>query len=971
MVIEPRDAAGSIVTFADPDATAATIIVEETGRELEYRLAQNESWRPIDSRPPRLGLLALEHRAGTSIALRSVDRSGPSTTALVRLACGATDPDALLSRCVVDGDSTAVAGTRGGAVVAEGSRCRALRIHHAAASASARGENSRAADLYAEAAAEWARLGDARREGAAWLGATEVLVRLGRFDNAEFATQVAAERSRAGGNPFFALRAESERCLVMRYRGDGAAALHCLEPLAARYLQLDEVNEAANTYVSTAGIAFDERRYAMVAQALAPATALDRSRLRPAVRARLAQFEAQWHLHFGRIPEALERFDRALSEIQATGDRRWQANVLLKVAALNHDLGAYEEATAFVETALILLDRNAAPTRVAEALLMRARLRSDLAQREAAIADAREAEQLFGEHEMPRESETARVLAERLRLDLEPASARDVFPGTSKAGGAPGSDPESALFDLRRAQLRGDWQSAASVYDRMEPLPLSISDRMRLLRAMIVTEIARGDPARARRRIERAAAGLRRIAQKAAAPALRHLVGRRLLELRTLWVDVFHATPAKTQPNPERVWQFVALTDPLPLVIGTQSIKDESQTRSGEATHDVALAATLLAQVDPLHRTEAQLTVLRHLAAAGPIESDPAPVAQELALASLQARLSPDSTALFLLPGTHAGLGIEVRANDAGLYPIAPSAAVARALASLRAAANPARHLLEFESAAAALSRMLLPPGGPRPERLVAYLDPSLAGVPLSALTWPGDGNPLVDVSVVSLLASANPNQPSDPALPVEHVTTLIGSFNADNDAALAPLFGAMQEPRLIRSSLEPAARDGVDSAISRAALEHALATPDAWVHIASHGISRRGSIGLSGLWIPARTSQSKAEFVSWISLLDAPIRARTVILSACDLADGPSASTPTLTVASALAAGGASNVVAALWSVSDSASTAFTHEFYGNVRSHDAHGVAAALRHGQRRLRNSRGFRHPFYWASLVHLQR
>jgi CHAT domain-containing protein len=113
--------------------------------------------------------------------------------------------------------------------------------------------------------------------------------------------------------------------------------------------------------------------------------------------------------------------------------------------------------------------------------------------------------------------------------------------------------------------------------------------------------------------------------------------------------------------------------------------------------------------------------------------------------------------------------------------------------------------------------------------------------------------------------------------------------------------------------------------------------------------------------------------FISWLDLVGAPLRAQLLVLNACDLAaTGAGAISRASSFAVALNAAGVDDVVAALWPVSDSAAALWVPAFYEELarqRSDGRYDPAGALAAAQHRLRSSRAFRHPFYWASMVHI--
>lgn len=110
---------------------------------------------------------------------------------------------------------------------------------------------------------------------------------------------------------------------------------------------------------------------------------------------------------------------------------------------------------------------------------------------------------------------------------------------------------------------------------------------------------------------------------------------------------------------------------------------------------------------------------------------------------------------------------------------------------------------------------------------------------------------------------------------------------------------------------------------------------------------------------------------LSWLDVINTPLRAPLAVLNACQLAAGPSAtSQSSLSFASAVSAAGVDHVVAAYWPISDSASATWIPAFYSAMRAQPAAHAMDALRSAQLALKDSRSFRHPYYWASLAYFQ-
>ena len=158
----------------------------------------------------------------------------------------------------------------------------------------------------------------------------------------------------------------------------------------------------------------------------------------------------------------------------------------------------------------------------------------------------------------------------------------------------------------------------------------------------------------------------------------------------------------------------------------------------------------------------------------------------------------------------------------------------------------------------------------------------------------------------------------------------------------------------------------------TRGAFQDLLQTPGLWLHVAAHGRADPGVLGNAGLWL-ANADGPDVDFLSWLELGNLRTQAELLVLNACQSATGAQPSRQAnVSFALAMSASGANHVVAALWPVSDVASGTWIPAFYRHLAlSNQANTSAAALRQAQLSLYHSPHYRHPFYWASLVHFQR
>jgi len=118
-------------------------------------------------------------------------------------------------------------------------------------------------------------------------------------------------------------------------------------------------------------------------------------------------------------------------------------------------------------------------------------------------------------------------------------------------------------------------------------------------------------------------------------------------------------------------------------------------------------------------------------------------------------------------------------------------------------------------------------------------------------------------------------------------------------------------------------------------------------------------------------SGEQQPQFLGWLEILEHDVRAELVVLDACWLGDDGDSASAGSSFTSALSQSGARHVVAPVWPVSDAASTIWVSAFYSGLIANPKRDVAEAVRTAQLKLRETRMFRHPFYWAGLQSLSR
>jgi tetratricopeptide (TPR) repeat protein len=940
--------------------------IEESGHELEYTTDDGANWLPVGSRPPRLGIEYAVVRAGDALRVRAMSATSAPARVSYVLICEPDDASIAAAACTrkariaqTTGDVTSAAAP------ASPSECTALILHAGAAWSSGKNRPQESISRYVAATAAWAAAGDAGREAASWLGRAEQHWRVGAFAEAVDAATQAERLANAADQPYFATRARMERCLALNALGDAAAADPCFDGLPERYVTLGELNDAANAWASMATRASEHGDVLAAERHIASALAIDPARLSALTTGRLRLVESWVATRRGRFDAALVAIDASLTAFDRIGDRRGRANAQLAAASIMLVLDAWTDAWELATEAHETYVAIDAPARTAVALALLARIAQARGDADAAVALSVQAAELLNAQNARWRSLKASLVAVALGDARTGAALKraldDVEMPVGMRNGALLALADAALVRRELAEVR----SLSSQLDPAVLDPLQRHHRERITAALLIGE----------RRAAQAIAGLdaaiERVHQEAVvlpSALLRFALGARLAELRAAWVDAWIAMPADARPDAGAVWRMQVRTGREALLSPkSQAIKLPADAL---ARFEAITARAMVPADDEVEAADGgQRALLAYQAALG--ANNAANEDDWLSLAELQTSLSDGERVLTLATGATAALRIDITREHAVVVALPYGSEQRAALSALGAwVLQPTSALAEIEAAATAVSRWLFTDiSGERPARLLVHADALRTIGALGLLRWPGNAAMLVDETRVSWLASGR--RGGGPAARVAAVDIFVAPSVGDSDAArsLGELANAEVEADWIRSALAGAtvsARSGTD--FTRDALAAALARDGARVHIATHGRTRRGLLGQSGLLLP-RAQSGELAFVSWIGLADQPIRADLLVLNACDLADGPgSGAVRQAAFANALAASGARNTVAALWPVSDGAAAVWVPAFY-RALAERPDDPAQALQQAQAALRASRMYRHPHYWSALVHL--
>jgi len=181
----------------------------------------------------------------------------------------------------------------------------------------------------------------------------------------------------------------------------------------------------------------------------------------------------------------------------------------------------------------------------------------------------------------------------------------------------------------------------------------------------------------------------------------------------------------------------------------------------------------------------------------------------------------------------------------------------------------------------------------------------------------------------------------------------------------------APDEARAINALFQPNVRTLIGSEATESRFKQ-LAGNFRMLHLATHGYFNKASPLLSGLELePDRNDDGMLRVHE---ILDLPLHADLVTLSACDtaLGSGYFADLPIgdefVGLNRAFLAAGSASVMATLWQVDDRASVSLMKGFYGHLdESGDDGNAASALASAQRSLRRSPQLGHPYYWAAYI----
>jgi CHAT domain-containing protein/tetratricopeptide (TPR) repeat protein len=831
----------------------------------------------------------------------------PRATARVRLTCRPSLAEAALPACLMRARIAAVHPEQDRGWPEPNPRCAAFVTHARGAAKNSADAADAALGYYTEALALWDAVGDQQRAAAAATAMAMMHVRKRDAKPALAAAASARQRAERAGLPFYALRARVEGCIATYFAGQIEAAETCLEPLPSAFTAIDAPNDAANAASSL--VALLKTKDPIRAQRIfdAARAQVDAS-VAPIAAARLNQHGATIAANQGRIDEALKLLQEGLGHATRAGQKLEIGNLAIATGQQFLGLGDIDAALHYADLAAAQFSQINAPNGAALVALLRARTFAGLDQQIESRAAAAEAERIAS-------SIGWTVIAQHAQTML---AQRRISPGL------PGTLTDVIAQDVERAR-----------------------------------ELAtKGRHPAAREQLASAAQRARGIAAQLGSPIFGVMALETMVPVRRAVIDLIAQAPAAdVDPLVGLLWESHERLQ--------QAALWQRPTDAFPASADADWAAALSVEPARANLVEVQQALLARLVS----EDGAAPSARtKLPNAPAFEKVAPNSERLWISVGREAL--VVLRFHRGGVERInlgAPQPVIAAARQFADGVRSPATDLASIKASGKALFKLLFPLGIQHDtRRLEIAADYPLDALPFAALSdargqWLSDAIQIVQLTSLDALAPRT----TIPATPTVHA--LSATYGGDVGQFLHPLDGAAAEAGLIARAW-PTARVQRAPALTSDGLIDALTDPGAWIHVAAHGAVPSQLNGYAGLWAP---TENGPQLISWLDLVRQPLRADHLLLNACSLGGvGAARSGAVQSFARMLSVAGVRDVIAVHWEVSDSASLTWIPAYYAAFNRPDAD-AAEALRAAQRALKQSRRYRHPYWWAGLVHYRR
>jgi len=852
-------------------------------------------------------------------------------------------------------------------------RERAIALHFAAEALAANSRSGEAIAAFATAEQAWLALNERERALAAHLGRIEGL----RSTDAYQAVidQTPDTATLHGAQTYFSARMENPRCLSLQSLGRLGEAAACFDWLLKNYQALGENTDYIVAAQNYAGVQRDRGDLQAAEEIGARSMAMASGPDAPMLRGRLRLMLADLALRRGQIAKSFAHAELAFREFDSDqfGVAPWRARSLMHMASLYSELGANEEALGALGDALDIIAPLKAAGAMALAMNIFADIETNTGHDGMALLGRRGAEQMYARLGMAPAYQATR--ATRLMMQARTGDSAGV---KRELAGMSAPDPLHAAQPLLLAAelsiREGRFAAARTALDQVAGVPLSLQDQIRIAVLDAEQRHGSGDADRAQRVLRSAAISVDTLAQKAGNQALRYVIARQSSALReaALRLAFEPSRSAHDAATIDTVWQWL-----VPAASGRPRATAQRSMQSPAEPFDRAVAAELLSQPGrPAAAADAsaQRGLLSLLAEPGDA-ADEQSRASAPSLQALQRWLGADAAFIAFVDADTRGALLWVTHDEARLVAVgAPNQLRSSAIALRELVRSAGVPVADIRASAKELSARLLGAiaVAQPPRHLYVLAEEPLNGIAWSALPWPGHDEPLVEstaVSLVRLSPETAISEQSSARLP-RNLRVVVAAQGSESP--LRSLAVASVEAAQIRKALGD---DGLPvderSHATPQALLELLDEPAAWVHVAAHGMSRPERIGFAGIWLETPPHEATPAFLGWLDVLDHGVRADLVVLDACQLGDSGPAISGNLSFADAVSRAGARQVVAALWPVSDAASAVWVPAFYRALADDPRHDPAQALRAAQLRLRETRAFVHPFFWAGMQTIER
>jgi tetratricopeptide (TPR) repeat protein len=945
---------------------------DEVGQELELLASDSAGFQAIALRPPRLGAFGVSGVRPQSIQIRSTTENAASVKIRCRSIASFGEPAdglAQVERAFLEGDLAELA-----RIASSRNEYGAFALHALATLHSRESRFREAAEAYASARQLWTDVGDSGRAAAAMLGIAENSFKSQHYADAVREAREAQTLLEATGLAYFALRAQVTQASALVELGERRVARGLFDSVLPELESLGEFGEIANVHYN---LALLDRRIGNsvgVEQHLLKALAIPSRYLTAMIRGRIALLAMDAQVKSASIAESLKLLHFAEASFSESGQRMWQEVALRRRAHLLAGLGMRSESFAAMIAVFRMSVPGEAPVRVADALLDFGGLTAVDKDFSAAERWQTLAAEIYGVNNQLDDQKWAQlnVFHSRLLKGERVDSIELMALGTNRSW-----IRRQALFCLTvaRAQLAEKRISEALATLASTPCEgFKLGDQ---IEGVSLRAQALADSGRRREALDvilRNVQSLRQSVVDNSSGALRFLALKQLRRLTAEWVAI--ASQMLSTVSPEQWWAVAQLSHPYVSDAEVPAIGGRSDYLFSDL---VAPPLSGGARAKSDEREFATETLIDRLSR---MDEGSVAKAQIVDLAQLQATLPVDGVLMVPMLSEPVSVMLWISRDRAEIRRIPGRHTVVALAESMRAAAESptesmGKVLLETRTLSDALFSGI---HAPAPSHAWVLFHEEIGDTPLPMLTWPGASRPLLEGTTTSwVMTIGRGRQPSDTADTGVHdftgssrrlIALSTASSPIDPSPSLSPLFNAEIERSLIRDAL-PAVVDVVGTMASRDVLTQALQTPGALLHVAAHGDADPGFLGYAGLWLITDNGGSEPGFLSWIDVVDIPLHAGLAVFNACRVGQGKArANGSSQSFAAAISAAGVDHVVAALWPVSDAATVKWVPAFYGALDTKNLGSSAEALRQAQLALRNSRHFRHPFYWASLVHFR-